>query len=62
MKRARFKEELIIAVLRKRVAGAKAVDLARKPSNSEASLYNSKAMTLLGWSQFALRRCTNRGP
>jgi hypothetical protein len=36
-------EEQIIAVLRKHDAGAKAVDLARKHSISEATLYNWKA-------------------
>ena len=40
MKRKRFSEEQIIAVLREHDAGAKAADLARKYGVSEASLYN----------------------
>ena len=43
MKRSRFTEEQIIAVLREHVAGAKAADLARKHGISEATLYNWKA-------------------
>jgi putative transposase len=43
MKRKRFTEEQIIAVLREHEAGAKAGDLARKPGISEATLYNWKA-------------------
>jgi hypothetical protein len=43
MKRARFTEEQIIDVLREHEAGAKTVDLARKPGVSEATLYNGKA-------------------
>ena len=43
MKRIRFKEEQIIAVLREAEAGAKTGDLARKHSVSEAMLYNWKA-------------------
>jgi putative transposase len=43
MKRARFTEEQIIGVLREHEAGAKTVDLARKPGVSEATLYNGKA-------------------
>lgn len=42
MKRKRFTEEQIIAVLRKHEAGAKAADLARKHGVSEATLYNWK--------------------
>lgn len=38
MKRKRFTEEQIIAVLREHEAGAKAGDLARKQGISEASL------------------------
>jgi len=43
MKRIRFSEEQIIAVLREHEAGAKAADLARKHGVSEATLYNWKA-------------------
>ena len=43
MKRIRFTEEQIIAVLREHDAGAKAADLARKHEISEATLYNWKA-------------------
>jgi putative transposase len=42
MKRQRFTEEQIIAVLREHDAGAKAADLARKHGISEATLYNWK--------------------
>ena len=43
MKRIRFTEEQIIAVLREHKAGAKTADLARKHGISEATLYNWKA-------------------
>lgn len=43
MKRKRFTEEQIIAVLREHETGAKAGDLARKHGISEATLYNWRA-------------------
>lgn len=43
MKRKRFTEEQIIAVLREQEAGATRGDLARKHGVSEATLYNWKA-------------------
>ena len=43
MKRKRFREEQIIAVLREHEAGAKTADLARKHGISEATLYNWKS-------------------
>jgi putative transposase len=43
MKRARFTEEQIIAVLKEHEAGAKTADLMRKHGISEATFYNWKA-------------------
>jgi putative transposase len=43
MKRIRFSEEQIIAVLREHEGGARTADLARKHGVSEATLYNWKA-------------------
>ena len=43
MKRTRFAEEQIVAVLREHEAGVKTADLARKHGVSEATLYNWKA-------------------
>ena len=43
MKRIRFTEEQIIAVLHEHEAGAKTADLARKHGISETTLYNWKA-------------------
>jgi putative transposase len=43
MKRKRYTEEQIIAVLREHEAGMKTGDLARKHGISEATLYNWKA-------------------
>ena len=43
MKRSRFTEEQIVAILREHELGAKAADLARKHGISEATLYNWKA-------------------
>jgi putative transposase len=43
MKRKRFTEEQIIAILRENEAGAKAADLARKYGVAEATIYNWKA-------------------
>ncbi|MGY3488112.1 putative transposase [Bradyrhizobium sp. USDA 4011] len=43
MKRARFTEEQIIAVLKEHEAGAKTADLARKHGISEATIYSWKA-------------------
>ena len=43
MKRSRFTEEQIIAVLQEHEAGAKTADLCRKHGMSEATLYNWKA-------------------
>ena len=43
MKRKRFTEEQIIAVLKEQEAGANTADLARKYGISEATFYNWKA-------------------
>ena len=43
MKRARFSEGQIIAVLKEHEVGAKTADLARKHGISEATIYNWKA-------------------
>jgi len=43
MKKQRFTEEQIIAVLKEQEAGAKATDLCRKHGISEATFYNWKA-------------------
>ena len=43
MKRKRFSEEQIIAVLREQEAGTKVADLCRKHGVSEATFYNWKA-------------------
>jgi len=43
MKRIRFTEEQIIAVLQEHEAGAKTADVARKHGVSEATIYNWKA-------------------
>jgi putative transposase len=43
MKRSRFTEEQIIAILQEHEAGAKTADLCRKHGLSEATFYNWKA-------------------
>ena len=43
MKRSRFTEEQIIAILKEHEAGAKTADLCRKHGLSEATFYNWKA-------------------
>ena len=43
MKRARFTEEQIIAVLKEHEGGTKTPDLARRHGISEATIYNWKA-------------------
>jgi putative transposase len=48
MKRIRFTEEQIIAVLREHEAGMRTADLARKHGVSEATLYAGRPNTA-GW-------------
>lgn len=43
MKKSRFSEERIIAILKQLDAGAKAMELARKHGVSDATIYNWKA-------------------
>jgi putative transposase len=43
MKKSRFAEEKIIAILKELEAGVKAAELARKHGVSEATLYNWRA-------------------
>jgi putative transposase len=43
MKKSRFSEEKIIAILKQLEAGAKAMELARKHGVSDATIYNWKA-------------------
>lgn len=43
MKKSRFSEEKIIAILKQLDAGAKATELARKHGVSDATIYNWKA-------------------
>jgi putative transposase len=43
MKRSRFSEEQIIAILKEQEAGAKAADVCRRHGISDATFYNWKA-------------------
>lgn len=43
MKRSRFTEEQVIAILKEQEAGAKTVDVCRRHGISEATFYNWKA-------------------
>ena len=48
MKRSRFNEEQIIAILREQEAGAKTVEVCRKHGLSDATFTNGKPSTV-GW-------------
>jgi putative transposase len=62
MKRKRYTEERIIAILKEHEAGMKTADLCRKHGISEASFYNWKAkyggLQYVGlWHKCEVRRC-----